>query len=48
MIHRISCHITKITKNFLINKMSEIQSVEDFLRTSTGYKVTSPEGYIDL
>ena len=28
----------KMFKNFLINKMSEIQSVGHFLRTSTGYK----------
>ena len=26
--------------------MSEIQSVGHFLRTSTGYKVTAPEGYV--
>ena len=26
--------------------MSEIQSVGHFLRTSTGYRVTSPEGYV--
>ena len=26
--------------------MSEIQSVGHFLRTSTGYRVTAPEGYV--
>ena len=46
MDYRISRHITKWIKNFLINKMSEIQSVGHFLRTSTGYRVTSPEGYV--
>ena len=40
MVIIISRHITKWIKNFLINKMSEIQSVGHFLRTSTGYRVT--------
>ena len=43
----IASHVTlQNAKNFLINKMSEIQSVGHFLRTSTGYRVTSPEGYV--
>ena len=41
----IASHVTlQSAKDFLINKMSEIQSIGHFLKTSTGYKVTSPEG----
>jgi len=47
LVMTIASHVTlQNAKNFLINKMSEIQSVGHFLRTSTGYKVTSPEGYV--
>ena len=47
LVMAIASHVTlQNAKNFLINKMSEIQSVGHFLRTSTGYKVTSPEGYV--
>ena len=47
LVMAIASHVTlQIAKNFLINKMSEIQSVGHFLRTSTGYRVTSPEGYV--
>ena len=47
LVMAIASHVTlQSAKNFLINKMSEIQSVGHFLRTSTGYKVTSPEGYV--
>ncbi len=33
-------------KNFLINKLSQVQSIGNFLRTPNGYKVTAPEGYV--
>jgi len=47
LVMAIASHVTlQNAKNFLINKMSEIQSVGHFLRTSTGYRVTSPEGYV--
>ena len=43
----IASHVTlQNAKNFLVNKMSEIQSIGHFLKTSTGYKVTSPEGFV--
>ena len=47
LVMAIASHVTlQNAKNFLINKMSEIQGVGHFLRTSTGYRVTSPEGYV--
>jgi len=47
LVMAIASHVTlQNAKNFLINKMSEIQSIGHFLRTSTGYRVTSPEGYV--
>ena len=47
LVMAIASHVTlQNAKNFLINKMSEIQSVGHFLRTSTGYRVTAPEGYV--
>jgi hypothetical protein len=47
LVMAVASHVTlQNAKNFLINKMSEIQSVGHFLRTSTGYRVTSPEGYV--
>ena len=33
-------------KNFLIQKLSQVQSIGHFLRTPNGYKVTAPEGYV--
>ena len=43
----IASHVTlQNAKNFLVNKMSEIQSIGHFLKTSTGYKVTAPEGFV--
>ena len=33
-------------KNFLIQKLSQVQSIGNFLRTPNGYKVTAPEGYV--
>ena len=47
LVMAIASHVTlQNAKNFLVNKMSEIQSVGHFLRTSTGYRVTAPEGYV--
>jgi len=47
LVMAIASHVTlQSAKDFLINKMSEIQSIGHFLKTSTGYKVTSPEGYV--
>ena len=38
----IASHVTlQNAKNFLVNKMSEIQSIGHFLKTSTGYRVTA-------
>ena len=43
----IASHVTlQNAKNFLVSKLSEIQSIGHFLRTSTGYKVTAPEGFV--
>lgn len=33
-------------KNFLINKLAQIQSIGHFIRTSSGYRVTNPEGFV--
>ena len=33
-------------KNFLVQKLSQIQNIGHFIRTSTGYKVTNPEGFV--
>mgnify|MGYP006103575195 CR=1 FL=1 len=47
LIMAIASYVTlQNAKNFLINKMSEIQSIGHFLKTSTGYKVTAPEGFV--
>lgn len=35
-------------KNIIIAKMNEASSIGTFLRTSNGYKVTSPEGYVAI
>ena len=43
----IASHITLgSAKNTLLQKMSQIQSIGNFIRTSTGYRVTAPEGYV--
>ena len=43
----IASHITLgIAKNTLLQKMSQIQSIGNFIRTSKGYRVTAPEGYV--
>ena len=40
-------HVTlQNAKNFLVSKLSEIQSIGHFLRTPNGYKVTAPEGFV--
>jgi hypothetical protein len=47
LVMAVASHVTlQNAKDFLIKKMSEIQSIGHFLKTSTGYKVTSPEGYV--
>jgi len=43
----IASHITiGVAKQTLLQKMNQIQSIGNFLRTSTGYRVTAPEGYV--
>ena len=43
----IASHVTlQNAKNYLVSKLSEIQSIGHFLRTPTGYKVTAPEGFV--
>tara|TARA_Y100000389_G_scaffold154829_1_gene155386 strand:- start:825 stop:2030 length:1206 start_codon:yes stop_codon:yes gene_type:complete len=43
----IASHITLgNAKNTLLQKMSQIQSIGNFIRTSKGYRVTAPEGYV--
>ena len=43
----IASHVTlQNAKNFLVSKMSEIQNIGHFLKTSNGYRVTAPEGFV--
>ena len=43
----IASHITLANaKNTLLQKMNQIQSIGNFIRTSKGYRVTAPEGYV--
>ncbi len=43
----IASHITLGTcKNTLLQKMNQIQSIGNFMRTSKCYRVTAPEGYV--
>ena len=43
----IASHITLgVAKNTLLQKMGQIQSIGNFIRTSKGYRVTAPEGYV--
>ena len=43
----IASHVSLGTaKNFLVSKLSQIQSIVHFLKTSNGYKVTAPEGFV--
>ena len=47
LIMAIASHVTlQNAKNFLVSKLSEIQSIGHFLRTPNGYKVTAPEGFV--
>jgi hypothetical protein len=47
LVMAVASHVTlQNAKNFLISKMSEIQSIGHFLKTSTGYRVTAPEGFV--
>ena len=43
----IASHITLGNcKTTLLQKMNQIQSIGHFIRTSSGYRVTAPEGYV--
>ena len=43
----IASHITLGNcKNTLLQKMNQIQSIGNFIRTGKGYRVTAPEGYV--
>ena len=43
----IASHVSLQTcKNTLVSKLSQIQSIGHFLRTSNGYRVTAPEGFV--
>jgi hypothetical protein len=43
----IASHVTlQNAKNFLISKLNEIKSIGHFLKTSNGYRVTNPEGFV--
>ena len=43
----IASHITLgVAKTTLLQKMNQIQSIGNFIRTPTGYRVTAPEGYV--
>jgi len=43
----IASHITLgVAKQTLLQKMNQIQSIGNFMRTSKGYRVTAPEGYV--
>ena len=45
----IASYITLQTaKSMLLSKLNKIQSIGSFMRTSTGYKVTNPEGYVAI
>ena len=35
-------------KNIAVNKMNRVASLNTFVETSDGYKVTSPEGYVAI
>jgi hypothetical protein len=43
----IASHVSLANaKNFLIQKLSQIQNIGHFIRTSSGYRVTNPEGFV--
>ena len=45
----IASYITLQTaKSMLLSKLNNIQSIGSFMRTSTGYKATNPEGYVAI
>ena len=45
----IASYITLQTaKKMLLSKLNGIQSIGSFMRTGSGYKVTSPEGYVAI
>ena len=45
----IATYITLQTaKSLLLSKLNKIQSIGSFMRTSTGYRATSPEGYVAI
>jgi len=45
----IATYITLQTaKSLLLSKLNKIQSIGSFMRTSTGYKATNPEGYVAI
>ena len=45
----IASYITLQTaKGMLLSKLNNIQSIGSFMRTSTGYKATNPEGYVAI
>ena len=43
----IASHVSlSRAKNFLINKLAQIQNIGHFIRTASGYRVTNPEGFV--
>ena len=45
----IATYITLQTaKSLLLSKLNKIQSIGSFMRTSTGYRATSPEGDVAI
>ena len=43
----IASHVSlQNAKNFLVSKLSQIQSIGHFIRTPNGYRVTNPEGFV--
>lgn len=35
-------------KNMIVNKLNKVKSIGTFIRTSNGFKVTTPEGYVAI
>ena len=45
----IATYITlQRAKSLLLSKLNQIQSIGSFMRTSTGYRATNPEGYVAI
>jgi len=43
----IASHVSLASaKDFLISKLNQVQSIGHFLKTSNGYRVTAPEGFV--